>query len=168
MTTVADKSAKMNNQPRSLMARGIDALSRREYSRKELQDKLVRDLEPNQTLSDVEAVLDELEDKKYLSNERYARSRVRMRSSRYGNRRLSYELSMQGVDAETVRAAMLDAGDEFERAWSVWQKKFRFPPEDFKQRGRQTRFLVARGFGFDMIERVFDRARQQACEDEDL
>ena len=80
-------------QPPSLMARGIDALSRREYSRKELREKLVQALEAGQSASEVDAVLDELESKKYLSNERYARSRVRMRSARYGNRRLAYELS---------------------------------------------------------------------------
>lgn len=166
MTRIDAKNPK-NAQPRSLMARGIDALSRREYSRKELHDKLARDLKENQTLSDVEAVLDVLEDKRYLSDERYAKSRVRMRSSRYGNRRLSYELSMQGLDPETVREAMQEAGDEFERAWGVWQKKFRSPPEDYKERSKQTRFLVARGFGFDMIERVFDKAHQEAIEDED-
>ena len=74
------KRPTQQEQPRSLMARGIDALSRREYSRKELREKLVQALEAGQSASEVDAVLDELESKKYLSNERYARSRVRMRS----------------------------------------------------------------------------------------
>ena len=99
------KRPTQQEQPRSLMARGIDALSRREYSRKELREKLVQALEAGQSASEVDAVLDELESKKYLSNERYARSRVRMRSARYGNRRLAYELSMQGIGAEEVQEA---------------------------------------------------------------
>ena len=97
------KRPTQQEQPRSLMARGIGALSRREYSRKELREKLVQALEAGQSASEVDAVLDELESKKYLSNERYARSRVRMRSARYGNRRLAYELSMQGIGAEEVQ-----------------------------------------------------------------
>ena len=63
------KRPTQQDQPRSLMARGIDALSRREYSRKELREKLVQALEAGQSASEVDAVLDELESKKYLSNE---------------------------------------------------------------------------------------------------
>lgn len=161
------KRPMQQDQPRSLMARGIDALSRREYSRKKLREKLVQALEAGQSASEVDAVLDELESKKYLSNERYARSRVRMRSARYGNRRLAYELAMKGIDAEEVQEALQEAGDEFERAWAVWSRRYGNPPEDYKEKTRQARFLAARGFGFDMIERVFDKAREEACEDED-
>lgn len=161
------KRPTQQDQPRSLMERGIDALSRREYSRKELREKLVQALEAGQSASEVDAVLDELESKKYLSNERYARSRVRMRSARYGNRRLAYELAMKGIDAEEVQEALQEAGDEFERAWAVWSRRYGNPPEDYKEKTRQARFLAARGFGFDMIERVFDKAREEACEDED-
>lgn len=167
MTAIA-KTVEDKARPRSLMTRGLEALSRREFSRKELREKLLRGLEENQTSGDVETVLDTLEQKRYLSDERYARSRVRMRSGRYGDRRLAYELSLQGVDAATVAIALQEAGDEFERAWDVWQKRFRNAPQDYKERTKQARFLAARGFGFDMIERVFEKARQEACEDEDL
>ena len=102
MTTDTKRPAN-ENLPRSLMARGIDALSRREYSRKELREKLVHALEEGQSAAEVDDVLDALESKNYLSDERYARSRVRMRSARYGNRRLAYELSMQGIGAEEVQ-----------------------------------------------------------------
>ena len=139
MTTDTKRPAN-KNQPRSLMARGIDALSRREYSRKELREKLVQALEAGQSASEVDAVLDELESKKYLSNERYARSRVRMRSARYGNRRLAYELAMKGIDAEEVQEALQEAGDEFERAWAVWSRRYGNPPEDYKEKTRQARF----------------------------
>ena len=158
------KRPTQQDQPRSLMARGIDALSRREYSRKELREKLVQALEAGQSASEVDAVLDELESKKYLSNERYARSRVRMRSARYGNRRLAYELGFVAVEGND---GLLEAGDYFERAWTVWSRRYGNPPEDYKEKTRQARFLAARGFGFDMIERVFDKAREEACEDED-
>lgn len=166
MTTDTKRPAN-KNQPRSLMARGIDALSRREYARKELREKLVQALEEGQSAAEVDAVLDELESKNYLSEERYARSRVRMRSARYGNRRLAYELSIQGIGAEEVQEALQEAGDEFERAWGVWSRRYGNPPEDYKEKTRQARFLAARGFGFDMIERVFDKAREEACKDED-
>ena len=54
------------------MMRGIDALSRREYSRLELYRKLMRTLTEGETADDVIAVLDDLQAKGYLSDERYA------------------------------------------------------------------------------------------------
>lgn len=164
--TSNDANFRNKTQPRSLMARGIDALSRREYSRRELKERLQRDLPQGQNPADVEDVLDALEQKKFLSDERYARSRVRMRSARYGNRRLAYELSVQGVDSETIELALQEAPDEFERAWEAWRRRFGRLPEDFKEKARQTRFLTARGFGFDMIERVFEKAREEAGKDD--
>lgn len=143
-----------NASPRTLLMRGIDALSRREYSRLELAGRLRRSLVEGETYDDVEDVLDTLEQKGYLSNERYAQSRVRMRASRYGNQRLAYELGAMGVDSEVVRRALSETPDEYGRARAIWEKKYGVPPQNRKERDRQVRFLASRGFGFDIISRV--------------
>ena len=153
-----------NDKPRTLLMRGIDALSRREYSRMELGRKLMRSLQEGETADDVESALDTLEAKGYLSNERYAQSRVRSRASRYGNRRLAQELSMMGVDSETVRDALEDTPDEYERARTIWEKKYGKAPEDRKEHDRQVRFLASRGFGFDIIRRVIQRSPDEDYE----
>ena len=67
-------------KPRSLMARGLDALARREYSRDELYRKLTHSLSEDETSDDVANVIADLEKKGYLSNERYAAGRVRTRA----------------------------------------------------------------------------------------
>ena len=87
------------------MMRGIDALSRREYSRLELYRKLMRTLSEGETADDVIAVLDDLQAKGYLSDERYAEGRVRVRSMRYGNRRVAQELRQRLPDAQTKMPA---------------------------------------------------------------
>ena len=43
---------------------------------------------------------------------------------------------------------------EVERARGVWQKKFGEPAVDAAERGKQMRFLAARGFGGDAIRTV--------------
>ena len=86
-------------KPRTLIMRGVDALSRREYSRSELRRKLLRSCGEEESADDVEEVLNTLESKGYLSNARYAQSRVRTRAARYGNRRLAGELAMMGIDS---------------------------------------------------------------------
>lgn len=59
-------------KPRTLIMRGVDALSRREYSRSELRRKLLRSCGEEESADDVEEVLNTLESKGYLSNARYA------------------------------------------------------------------------------------------------
>ena len=145
-------------KPRSLMARGLDALSRREYSRDELSRKLMYSLVEGETLDDVTDVIAELEKRGYLSNERYAAGRVRTRSVRYGNRRLAAELKLQGVESEAIAEALSEAEPEIDRARAVWERKFGDPPEDYKEKCRQVRFLAARGFSFDVINRVLSEA----------
>lgn len=148
----------------SLVARGIDYLSRREHSRAELATKLKRFLDESQTYDDIEDALNVLQEKGYLSDGRYAENRVRVRGSRYGNRRLVQELRMNGVDSDTISEAMQEAGDESARALAVWKRKFRELPQDPKERNRQIRFLASRGFSFDIISRILSGGFE---EDED-
>lgn len=143
-----------NRQPRTVLMRGIEALSRREYSRVELARKLARTLSEDETSEELEAALDTLEQRGYLSNARYALGRVRVRAARYGNRRLAHELAMQGVSDEQVQQALEQVDDELSRARALWNKRFGRPPADRKERDKQVRFLASRGFGFDIISQV--------------
>ena len=70
------------------------------------------------------------------------------------------ELKQRGVPSEAVEAALSQlGGSEEERAYQVWAKKFGSLPGDERERGRQIRFLLSRGFGYSIIRDVFDRAR---------
>ena len=141
--------------PRSLMARAIAALARREHSRTELARKLARTLEPPDDHAALERVLDELEARQLLSDERYADATVRARSARYGDARLRRELAAKGVDLElAVAAVQAHAGGELERARALWQRRFGVPPKSLSERARQTRFLLARGFSGETIRCV--------------
>ena len=149
-------------KPRTLIMRGVDALSRREYSRSELRRKLLRSCGEEESADDVEEVLNTLESKGYLSNARYAQSRVRTRAARYGNRRLAGELAMMGIDSETISESLEQAGDEFERARTLWQRKFGKPPADRRERDRQVRYLTSRGFDFDVVSKLVSADEQDA------
>ncbi len=153
-------------RPRTLMMRAVDALSRREYSRLELGRKLRGSLREGETPDDVEEVLETLQNCGYLDNARYAASRVRSRAARYGNRRLAGELAQMGVERETIAESLTEAGDEFERARVLWRRKFGRLPQDKKERDRQTRYFVSRGFGFDVISRLLSGAGLEDAEED--
>ena len=145
-----------STKTRTLLMKGVELLSRREHSRDELKYKLMRSLSEDQTSEDVSSCLNVLEAKGYLSDTRFAEARVRTRASRYGNQRLIQELRMKGVDSVAIEQALQEAGDELQRARSIWSKKFGRPPIDHKERNRQIRFLASRGFGFSTIAKVLD------------
>ncbi len=149
----------MTNAPRgsgrSLMARAVALLSRREHSRVELARKLRARLADDETPADIDAVLDRLQQQNLLSDARFAASLVRQRASRYGDLRVARDLRDRGVVGSEADAAMATlAGTEAQRALAAWSRRFDALPTTADERGRQGRYLQTRGFSMDAIARV--------------
>jgi len=140
----------------SLKGRALRLLSTREHSRVELQRKLQRYEEEPGSL---QAALDELQAKGFISESRVLESVVNRRATKLGAARIQQELSTKGLDATLVAAAVSDLrGTELARAREVWRKKFGQPPSDASERAKQVRFLAGRGFAGDAIRRVVSGA----------
>jgi len=140
----------------SLKGRALRFLARREYSRMELRRKLLgQDVDANE----LEAVLDDLEAKRLLSDKRYAEVLAQSKGGRYGVASLSRTLSQQGVSPEVAAAALEPLrASERERALEVWRRRFGEPPADLKERARQHRFLLARGFDAATVSWILKHA----------
>jgi regulatory protein len=140
-------------------------LARREHSRHELSTKLwaharkIGAADPDGSGEDtdwqraIDTLLDELEAQRYLSDARFAESRVHTRAAGQGQARIRQELARHGVElpddlAQTLRSTELD------RARALWQRRFGTPAQDVREQARQMRFLAARGFSGDVIRRV--------------
>jgi len=136
----------------SLKGRALRLLTGREHSRAELERKLAAyEEEPGQLAK----VLDELQAKDFISESRVIESVLNRRANRFGAARIRHELQGKGLQPEAVSAAVHSLkGSETDRARGVWQKKFGSPAADTAERGKQMRFLAARGFGSDAIRRV--------------
>jgi len=142
-------------EARSLLARAVALLARREHSRAELANKLRRSLTDADDPAEIDQVLDALERDKLLSDERYAGALTRTRSARFGDARVRFDLKSAGVAVATVdRAVASLKGTELERARAVWVRRFGEPPRTPQERGRQARFLQARGFSTETIRKV--------------
>ena len=147
--------ARGRRESRSLFARAVTLLARRDHSRAELATKLRRTLTETDDPGEVERVLDALERDKLLSDERYAGTLTRTRSARFGDARVRYDLKSAGVKADAVdRAVASLKGTEVERARAVWSRRFGELPNTQHERGRQARFLQARGFSTETIRQV--------------
>ncbi|MDD5241349.1 MAG: recombination regulator RecX [Sulfuricella sp.] len=136
----------------NLRERALGLLSRREHSRLELRRKLSAHTEDADGL---EALLDDFEQRGWLSAQRFVEQVVHARSGRYGSRYIVHELREKGVAEELIEQALPQLKEsELETARTVWTKKFDALPTDAKGRARQMRFLMSRGFGSDTIRRV--------------
>jgi len=146
-------------QQLSLKGRALRLLSGREHSRMELERKLAsHEEEPGQ----LKRVLDELQARDFISDQRVADSVLHRRAARLGTGRIRQELQNKGLDPELVLQAVAQLkGTELARAREVWERKFGALPQDAAQRGRQMRFLAARGFGGEVIARVLKGASQE-------
>jgi len=140
----------------SLKGRALRLLGGREHSRSELERKLGKyEEEPGQ----LARVLDELQAKDFISEQRVVDSVLHRRAQRLGAGRIRQELQAKGIEGELVAQALQQLrGTELARAREVWERKFGAPPRDAAERGRQSRFLAARGFGGEVIQRVLDGA----------
>src|SRR5258705_4759643 len=86
----------------SLKAGAMRFLARREHSRDELARKLARVAAEGE---DIDAVLDDLASRGWLSDARFAEQVVRAKARRYGPLKVTNDLRAKGVEAETIAAA---------------------------------------------------------------
>ena len=132
--------------PAALKARALRHLARREHSRAELTRKLA----PHAASPDsLEALLNELQAKRQLSDERYAEAREHQLSRKYGAGRIRQDLKAHGV-ADAVAERVSSEGD-LERARTILARKYRQPATSREETAKRMRFLQSRGFSFETI-----------------
>ena len=136
----------------TLKGRALRLLSQREHSRRELERKLAEhETEPGQ----LARALDELQARGFISEERVIESVIHRRAGKLGTARVKQELAAKGLSGEAVAEAMEHLrATELSRAREVWRRKFGQAAADPKERARQIRFLVSRGFAAEAVRRV--------------
>ena len=137
---------------RSLRERALGFLARREHSRTELRRKLAPHAESPEEL---DALLADLIQRRFLSESRFAEARAHVLARKFGAARIEHDLRAKGISDEAAASAAREARiTEFDRALDIWRRKFGAQASDLKQRARQARFLLARGFSTEVINRI--------------
>lgn len=150
-------SKKNSPQPQQLSLRGraLRLLGRREFSRQELENRL-RGYADAGNPEELAMLMNDLAERGWLSDARYAEAVVRKRTGQYARRSIAQELKSAGVAVEVTDAALapVDPDEEFTAALALCQRKFRHAPIDQKEKARQIRFLQTRGYSFGLALRV--------------
>ncbi len=136
----------------SLKGRALRALAGRDYSRVELERKLISfETEPGQLAK----ALDDLQAKGFLDEQRAADSLARRRGQKLGTARVVAEMKARGMEADAITQAAAELKvTELERAREVWRRKFGEVAVDAAGKSKQMRFLMARGFSAEVIRKA--------------
>jgi regulatory protein len=132
-------------------------LARRDYSRSELSQRLrARGVPANE----IEATLDDFERLGYLSDARYAHALVSRGAGRLGARAIARDLQDKGIAADAAKDALsaLAPRDELADATALWRRRFGAAPADDREKARQVRFLVSRGYSASVAFKVLRAA----------
>lgn len=131
-------------------------LARREHSRFELALKL---RQRQVSAGVIEAVLDEFEEKGWLSDERFAEVFMRQRvDAGYGPLKVLADLQHRGIRQAPPELAAITEAQWVDMATRLREKRFGLADlsEDWNERQRQGGFLARRGFTTDQIEQALE------------
>lgn len=133
-------------------------LARRDYARREIQDRLARRFG---TGAPVDELLDWLEEQNFLNEDRFVEAFIRSRVERgQGELRIRQELAQRGVAEARIDQALAEADvDWFALARETHRRRFRRGPGgDMKEKARQLRFLQYRGFSGEQCFQALEAA----------
>ena len=154
------KIIKLANNPNKnqlkLKKRALYYLGKRDYSRVELRRKILvysESLEISKAY--LELVLDELEKKDWLSDDRFSEQFVLSKKRKFGARKIAHELKLRGVDELIINRVLNGIkDDEFLLAKKIWEKKFNQIPIAIDEKAKQIRFMQSRGIEITIIHQI--------------
>lgn len=134
--------------------KAMTLLSRREYSRYELYQKLKSQAVSIAVLNEE---LDRLQDDGYQNDQRFAESFVRQRVSQYwGPKRIVYELQQKGLSKSLINQVMQEMEVDWqELANALMAKKIAVKqPLSPQEQAKWLRFLLNHGFDYDVVRQA--------------
>lgn len=137
----------------SLYNYGLFLLSKREYSEKQISDKMFTKTE-NQKL--VEEAIAKLKDYGYLSDNRKAQSIIRTYAKKENGHKIIQRLKLAGISQNTIEENYEKSSvDEQQNTCSaLLTRKFRFFEEEKKD--KYIRFLLSKGFEYSAIKKAIE------------
>tara|TARA_R110001592_G_scaffold175308_2_gene414342 strand:+ start:55 stop:528 length:474 start_codon:yes stop_codon:yes gene_type:complete len=150
------------NTKQNPMHQAIGFLARRDHSVHELRLKLRKKEHDEESVT---KVLTELQSRDYLDDRRYAQMMLRHHYSRgQGPQKIRYLLSQNGVSNDIISEVFVGFDEDwFALAKHVRHKRFGngFKSNDqsemFKEKSKQMRFLMTRGFESDQIQYAIEQ-----------
>lgn len=138
--------------PASLRNRALGYLARREHSRAGLTRKLEA---AGYDVDAIKPLLDQFEEKGWLSDRRFAESWVADHREKHGPVKLAHALREHGVSDDLIAQCLpLDRDASLSSARALYHRKFSAPPTDAREHAKRVRFLLGRGYDMSTVYAV--------------
>lgn len=146
------KTAVFDSETSVAFGKAVDYLARAMKTTKQMRDYLTQ---KGYSTDVVECVIQKLQGYKYLDDQTYARIYAEQSKSHKGERRIKQELLNKGIShADVDDQVQVDADDQLTSATKLAQKYLKNKDRDIKTMQKLQRFLLYRGFDFDVVNSV--------------
>ena len=135
--------------------KGIELLSRRAHSKKELLNKIKRAVDEKYAIIAVDA----LEEKGYVNDEEFARTYYSylLNKKHFGKKRIDYEMCQKGISRDiTDNLALEFFSDPSDNIREIIERKYSDKLGDEKSKRRVFNSLVRMGYNYSDIRKVMN------------
>lgn len=135
----------------------LKIIERNYKTKKEIVDKLLQKEFEKDTIN---RVIKFLEEYNFLNDDNYAKMYVSDKKKNQGQRKIKYDLIRKGIDENTIEEELssISDGDQFDSAYELGRKKYntiiKRENDKFKLSQKLYRFLISKGFSYDIVSRV--------------
>lgn len=146
------KTAVFDSETSVAFGKAVDYLARAMKTTKQVRDYLTK---KGYSVDVTNCVIEKLQGYKYLDDQAYARMYAEQSKTHKGERRIKQELLNKGISHNDVDdQVQVDADDQLTSATSLAQKYLKNKQRDVKTMQKLQRFLLYRGFDFDVVNTV--------------
>ena len=157
------KTAVLDSETSVAFGKAVDYLARAMKTTKQMRDYLTKKGYPTEV---VDAVIQKLIGYKYLDDQAYARMYAEQSKSYKGQRRIKQELINKGIShAEVDDQVQIDTEDQLATATALAEKYLKNKPRDLKNMQKLQRFLLYRGFDFDVVNSIIRKFKDASIGD---
>lgn len=159
------KTALFDSESSVAFGKAVDYLARAMKTTKQMRDYLTK---KGYAPDVVECVIDKLKGYKYLDDETYAKLYTQQSKTHKGQRRIKQELLNKGIShTEVDSQVQIDEDDQLATATTLAQKYLKNKDRDIKTMQKLQRFLLYRGFDFDIVNSVIRNFKDVSTDDAD-
>jgi regulatory protein len=136
-----------------LEKKALGLLARREYSRGELTSKLMGGDES--LLGEIDQLMDFLEGRGYVSDERAAESILRAYQEKCGVNKIRQVMQAKKINENVVADVLKKLrSNEYELLRALFNKRYPVPPSTLEERARCMRYFQNRGYTWESVQQV--------------
>lgn len=140
--------------------RAMNLLQKKDYTEKQLRDKLMEGLYPTDIISDA---ISYVKSYRYLDDERYANDYISYHMSTRSRTRIKQDLMNKGISGDIIENALEslyaneDPDIELEQVLVLLNKKHYDPDNtEYKEKQKLIAFLLRRGFPMSVIKKAMN------------